>query len=116
MPKVSSIPTYASDGRRIRSYSLPAIERLLSMSKVVVRRNRKGKIVSASFRPHDGASPLRGTCNMGQRYSMLVRVGDYRLWQHRRLNPPQDTDAEQFLQLFSLPSPSHDFQPSHNKP
>lgn len=89
MPEIK-IPTFASDGRRLRAYSLEAIERLLSLSLVVVRRNRHGRIVCAHFRPQDGSNPLRATANMGQRYYFLEHVGDRRVYAHTPLVPPQD--------------------------
>jgi hypothetical protein len=88
-----SIPTFGADGRRLRSYSLPAVERLLSLSKVVVRRNRRGRITSACFRPTDGANPLRLTALMGTRYSYQQQLDEHRAWSHRRLIQRQDVEA-----------------------
>lgn len=92
--QTQKVPTYGSDGRKLRSYSIEAIERLLSLSAIVVRRNRNGKIVCAHFRPQDGANPLLATCNMGQRYSHREHVGDAgaRVWAHKRLIQRQDIE------------------------
>jgi hypothetical protein len=94
------IPTYASDGRRIRAYSLDAIEHLLSLSLIVVKRNRHGKILAAHFRPQDGSNPLRATASMGQRYSFHAPVGNdgMRAWTHKQLIQRQDLEA-----LLGLP-------------
>jgi hypothetical protein len=88
----TKIPTFASDGRRLRAYSLQAIERLLSLSLVVVRHNRRGQIVCAHFRPQDGSNPLRATANMGQRYYYLEHVGDRRVYAHTPLISRQDLE------------------------
>ena len=88
------VPTYAADGRRLRSYSLSAIERLHKMSMVAVRRNRYGKIVAAFFRHSDGANPILCSAHTGTRYSDLVRVGpDTRAWQLRGFIQRQDLEA-----------------------
>ncbi len=91
------IPTYATDGTRLhgyrmRDYALSAIERLLKLSKVVVRRNRQGRIVSAQFRPECGANPLCATALAGTRYSYLEQIYEHRVWSHRRLLPRQDLE------------------------
>jgi hypothetical protein len=80
------IPTFAADGRRLRfSYSLAAIERLSGLSKVIVKRNFRGKILCVHFRAKDGDNPLRATAALGQRYVYLEHVGDRRCYSHKRL-------------------------------
>lgn len=88
--KTKKIPTFAADGKRLRAYSPDAIERLLSLSLVVVIRNRKGRILRAHFRPTDGANPLRASCNMGQRYYFLEHVGDHKVYSHTPLIAAED--------------------------
>ena len=94
------IPTYASDGRRLRDYSLGAVLRLAALSKVVVRRNRRtGAVKWAQFRPPAGANPLRAVCRMGQRrYSYREQVGEYRAWRHAAGLTPNDPEQDRFLQ------------------
>jgi hypothetical protein len=87
------IPTYSSAGVRLRDRSLESIENLLSLSHVVVRRDSKGRIRSAFFRPASGANPMRLNALMGQKYSYLERVGDRRAWSHRSLLQKQDIEA-----------------------
>jgi hypothetical protein len=96
------IPTWRADGSRFRDFSLEAIEHLERLSKVVVKRSRRGKVLAAHFRPTDGSNPLRATATLGQRYHVLEHAGNYRLWQHRRLIPSQD--LEQLLGV-ALDSP-----------
>ena len=86
------IPTYAADGRRLRDYSLAAIERLESLSLVVVRR-LNGRIRCALFRGLMGANPLRATAHAGTRYSFLRRSGEVRLWEHAPLVQRQEIEA-----------------------
>lgn len=76
----------------MRDYSLAAIKRLLALSKIVVRKNRRGEIVAAQYRPECGANPLRLTAFCGTRYSFLERIHESRLWSHRRLLPRQDLE------------------------
>jgi hypothetical protein len=64
-----------------------------------VKRNPKGKVLCANFRPVEGANPLRATCNMGQRYSYQERVGDYRAWRHAKQLTPRDPEAAAFVAL-----------------
>ncbi len=50
-PKHQQIPTFASDGRRIGSFDLARVDRLLGLSLVVVRRGNhdgKGSVTSAA--------------------------------------------------------------------
>lgn len=80
------IPTYSCDGRRLRDYSLAAIERLLSLSLVIVRRSAAGVIRCALFRGTMGSHPCRRTALGGQRYSFLRRIGEHsRIWDHKEL-------------------------------
>lgn len=106
------VPTYASDGRRLRNYSLDSLLELSSRSRVrLVRHPITDHVVSAHFRHADGGSPLQATANMGQRYSFLQHVGDQRAWTHTELVPSADlkemnrkerAECERFVQeVFS---------------
>jgi len=82
----SAIPTYASDGRRLRRYTLEAIERLEQLDLVAVQRNRKGRIVCAHFRPQDGANPISNAAHTGTRYSFEESLpSGCAAWTHRAL-------------------------------
>ncbi len=88
------IPTFAADGRRLRNYSVESVERLSNLHLItVVRAGRKGAIVSAHFRSPGGASAIKRTAHLGQKYSYLARIGQSRLWQHQPLL--QRTDRRQ---------------------
>lgn len=80
------IATFSPSGGPLRRYSLSAIERLLSMDRVVVKRNHHGRIVEAIFRQADGASPVRATAHLGTAYSFEEPLpsGHY-AWRHRAL-------------------------------
>jgi hypothetical protein len=83
--KIRNIQCFAADGRRIRSYSPEAIERLREGGRVVVIRNRSGRVTSAHFCEIAGANPVSKTAHMGQHYSYQQSIGEARLWQHRPL-------------------------------
>lgn len=86
------IPTYTADGRRFRDYSLTAVERLLSLSLVVVRRDRFGRIRVALFRETRGGHPMLSAGRFGQRYSFLRWVSERaRCYEHKAL--PADRDG-----------------------
>jgi hypothetical protein len=85
-PKRADIPAYASNGRRLRSYSLATIEACLAMTppSVVVKRNKRtGRITSAQFMPLprdssavEGKEQIRKHAHMGQRYCFRQKVDD----------------------------------------
>lgn len=78
-----TIPTYAADGRRLRSYTPSAVARLISLDQIVVECNRKGKIVCATFRPASGANPIRKTAHLGQHYSFREALpSGHHCWKH----------------------------------
>lgn len=82
----TTVPTYATDGRRLRRYTLEAIERLETLDLVAVQRNRKGRIVAAHFRGLDGANPIQNNAHMGQSYSFEQHLASGRTaWKHRKL-------------------------------
>lgn len=81
------IPTYSADGSRLRPYTASAIAHLLSLSAIVVRKNRAGSIVVAQFRSASGAHPMRNSALCGTRYSFLERIHESRMWSHRVLVP-----------------------------
>jgi hypothetical protein len=84
-----NIPTFAADGRRLRNSSPEAVERLLAREQIVVRRNRRGRIICAQFREDNGANPLRKTAHMGTHYSFEEHVNDCYVWRHKPLPQPQ---------------------------
>jgi len=90
------VPAFSSDGRRTRSYTLGACERLLEKDRVTAKRNARGEIRCIHFRCRavgdlDGGSALRAVATMGQRYSHFAQVGDVNLWQLKDLDgAPQD--------------------------
>lgn len=110
----TTVPTYASDGRRLRRYTLEAIERLEKLDLVAVQRNRNGRIVCAHFRPADGANPIRSTAHMGTQYSFDETLpSGHSAWKHRALlrderalaslfgeQPDDPADAELFVQAI----------------
>jgi hypothetical protein len=85
-PSARLVPSFAADGRRTRSYTLGACERLFSLDKVTAKRNARGEIRAIHFRDQDGGSALRAVATMGQRYSEFVQVGDVNLWQLKDLD------------------------------
>lgn len=118
--KPSDIPCFSSDGRRLRNYSLTAIERCLALDppSVIVKRNKRtGKITSATFRPLPGKShacggkePLRKTAHMGQHYSFPGQVDDagHKVWKFAdflvpltvRESPEKDAVERYLQQIF----------------
>ena len=88
------IPTFRADGRRVRDYSLEAIERLLGLSLIVVKRSRKGRITCAQFKSDAGANPLVKSAHMGQQYSYEHHLpSGHCAWSHRDLIQRQDVEA-----------------------
>jgi hypothetical protein len=88
---VRMIPTFSSDGRRIRSCSAATCKRLLGLDKVTAKRNARGAIRAIHFRDCEGGSALRSVATMGQRYSFFGQVGDVHLWQLNDLDgAPED--------------------------
>jgi len=82
----SKIPTYSSEGRRLRRYTLEAIERLEQLNLVAVQRNRRGRIVCAHFRGIDGANPIQNAPHSGTFYSSEETLPSGRsAWKHRGL-------------------------------
>ena len=109
----SGIPAYSSSGRRLRNYSVDAIERILQLEPpgVVVKRNKRtGRICSAQFLPLpqnskavEGKEPIKKTAHMGQSYSFRQALEDSgrRAWSFSRLLlPGDDEDMERRLQMI----------------
>ncbi len=101
---------FSADGTRSRTrYSVAAIERLESLSLIVVKRSRRGSIVCGHFRPLDGANPLQATASMGQRYSFHAHVGGgHRTWTHKEIeneSRPIFLAVPLSVMRQSLPSP-----------
>jgi hypothetical protein len=80
MSKTTAVPAWSVDGRRLRHYSEEAAEHLAGLSFVSAKRNRYGRILAIHFRDQDGGSALRVTAKMGQRYSILEREDEVRMW------------------------------------
>jgi len=85
LPKPPLVPSFAPSGDRDRWYSVEACLHYESISKAVLKRNRKGTILAMLFRDDAASHPLRATMKPGQRYSFLGHIGDSRLWQHSRI-------------------------------
>ena len=65
-----TIPIYSADGTRLRNRALASIDQLLADGKVVVERNRRGRIVCATFRPaRQAAGALRQKPHAAPAYS-----------------------------------------------
>lgn len=77
------IPTFAADGRRLRPHTARALEHLYSLSRVVVRRNAKGRILVARYRDAEGGHPLRLSALGGTRYSS--KNNTTKVWEHKQL-------------------------------
>jgi hypothetical protein len=96
-----TIPTYSADGTRLRDYSSAAVERLCNRGAMVVERNKRGRIVAATFRPdkadrHSRSNPVRASIPVGTYYSYEESIADkYYVWQHREL-----VEARELRQLF----------------
>lgn len=83
------ITTFDAEGNLLRAYSLTAIERLLAMKRIWVRRNRRGTILCAQFLPRPGEGrPLAATAYRGQHYSLEEHFGDRLVWQHKEMPEP----------------------------
>ena len=80
------IPTYTFDGARLRDYSAQSIEWLEEMGSVMVRRKR-GRIVSARFRPVAARrpTPSRGTGLACVTFTEREQIGRGRLIVHKPL-------------------------------
>ena len=82
---LTTIPTYAADGRRLRNYPLLQIENLLTSGAVRVDRNRRGEIKAANFLPVSG-SAANISAFMGQTYSFHEHLpSGHRAWKHSSL-------------------------------
>jgi hypothetical protein len=86
-----SIPTYSADGKRLRDYSLSAIQSLFQQGRVTLEHGRKGRICRAYFRATDsqqnavGTNPIVKRPHAGTHYSFVGQVGSARLWQFQEL-------------------------------
>ena len=99
-----TIPTFSSDGRRLRNYNLASIEKLLDVDRVAVERDRHGQITCATFRPASGANPIKANAHMGQSYSFPQQLpSGHRAWTHSSLIDSSEAseagirDAETFI-------------------
>jgi hypothetical protein len=105
-----SVPAYAPNGRRLREYSLEAVDRLLALTppRVTAKRHRRtGRVTSIQFLPQktaalEGNETLPKSVHLGQHYSYEQTVDDagHRVWAFTRLLAPRDTDVdvEEYLQ------------------
>lgn len=106
---VRLIPVWLPDGQRVRSRSLASIERLLEANKVIVRRNGKGRIVAAQYRPHLEAEREFRLEELATRYSFWRRIEGKEVWNLKALPNWQFADSsasyeecqEQVRQMFS---------------
>ena len=103
---MSTVPAYSASGRRVRNYSLAAVETLLAQKRCSVKRAKNGRITSAQLFPltsgaaaADEKTPLRKTIHVGQRYSHRQQVDEagHRAWRHVPLLTPRTEEAELFL-------------------
>jgi hypothetical protein len=96
--RTRSVPAYASNGRRLRDYSVEAVERCLALKLCIAKRHRKsGRIASIQFLPpRSSGEPVPKTVHMGQRYSFCERLDDtaYRAWKFSRTLVPRDWAAD----------------------
>jgi hypothetical protein len=90
------IPTYGADGLRRRNHSLETVLYLESRKAVVVRRTRKGEVVSARFYG-ESSTAIRTRLKAGTRYSYLEQIGGHRGWAHSRLPQIPVAGAERLL-------------------
>ncbi len=72
------VPTYTFDGARLRDYSLPSIEWLLSADSITVHR-KAGRIVSARFRSQSSrrVTPGKTTALSGTRFTHREQVAGF---------------------------------------
>ena len=104
---VSSVPTYDSNGVRLRNYSLAAIEQLLRTKRCAVKRSAKtGRITSAQLFPLPqnssavgGKDKLRKNWTKGQSYSYPEQVDQSgrKAWRFVELLTPRAEESELFL-------------------
>ena len=103
---MSTVPAYSASGRRVRNYSLAAVETLLAEKRCSVKRTKTGRITSVQLFPltsgtaaADEKTPLRKTIHVGQRYSHRQQVDEagHRTWRHVPLLTPRTEEAELFL-------------------
>ena len=87
MPETTLIPTYAADGARLRNLSLPAVEHLLSINDVIVRRDKAGNIKRAQFIEVLTPGPQKENGSLvGQTYSYLQNLpSGHRAWRFSEL-------------------------------
>jgi hypothetical protein len=94
------IPTYTFDGARLRDYSLPSIEWLLSVDSITVHK-KHGRIVSARFRSQSQGRPVapcRGSALSGTRFTHLEIVGNTKVITHNPL-PAEHAKSERERRL-----------------
>ena len=87
VPETTLIPTYAADGARLRNLSLPAVEHLLSINDVIVRRDKAGNIKRAQFIEVLTPGPQKENGSLvGQTYSYLQNLpSGHRAWRFSEL-------------------------------
>ena len=92
------VPTFASNGKRLRNHSVAHVEQLGERGVVQLSRNAKGRIKACQFLTAIGANPLQKTAHAGTIYSFFNRCGDVQVWEHKQMVQRQDAEA-----LFGLP-------------
>ena len=86
---MQKMATYSAEGKRMRDYSLAALLRLAGLRKVYFTFGSRGRLLHATFLPHDGSRLLKRTAYKGQKYSYSERVGDtHRAWKHADMLSP----------------------------
>lgn len=92
-----NVPTFSSDGKRLRNYSRVVLEKMAASGRVAVERNRADLIVCATMRPSDGANPILKSAHMGQSYSFeqILPSSGHRVWSHKELVDTRDLKASE---------------------
>ena len=98
------IPLYDELGRKECDASPARIERLLSLYRVTVVKDRHGRIVRAFMRDMGGRPGPLPTAHMGQKYSFNQLLGDgHKAWKHKTHAPANDHEADCFVRrIFRL--------------
>ena len=104
---MSSVPTYDSNGLRLRNYSLASVEQLVAAKRCAVKRSAKtGRITSAQLFPLPqnstavgGKDKLRKNWTKGQSYSFPEQVdaSGRKAWRFVEWLTPREEDKELYL-------------------
>jgi hypothetical protein len=84
---------YSPEGQRLRDYSESAIARLLSLRRVVITYSTKGRVLHATFLPHDGATVTK-QARMGQKFSVREPLNNGLFaWRHTAMLKPRTVET-----------------------